>query len=232
MAREKTILVTGSNRGIGLEMVRQLSAMGHQVILTARDKSKGEKAAEQLAQQGLKVYFHLLDVTDEKTIADTSAFVQKQFGQLDVLINNAGILHSNAGLLTVSKSSVEEHMAANFYGPLLLIQAMYPLLKKSPEGRIINFATGMASLSNPGGGSAAYRLSKVALNGLTAILSAELHGTNIKVNSLDPGWVQTGMGGSGAPKTVAEGADTAVWLATAENIPTGKFFRNRKAIDW
>jgi NAD(P)-dependent dehydrogenase (short-subunit alcohol dehydrogenase family) len=228
----KIILVTGSNRGIGLELVRQLATMGHTVILSARDEAKGEKAAAQLTQQGLSIEFLPLDVSNEKSIHDAAALIKKKYDRLDVLINNAGILHGNASTLSVSKGSMEEHMATNFYGPMLLVQALLPLLKKSTDARIINFTTGMASLSSPGSGTAAYRLSKIALNGLTAILSADLQGTNIKVNSLDPGWVQTGMGGSSAPKTVSEGADTAVWLATADNIPSGKFFRNRKVTEW
>jgi NAD(P)-dependent dehydrogenase (short-subunit alcohol dehydrogenase family) len=228
----KIILVTGSNRGIGLELVRQLASMDHTLILSARDEAKGEKAAAQLAQQGLAVEFLLLDVSNEKSIHDAATIVKKKYDRLDVLINNAGILHGNADTLTVSKDSMEEHMATNFYGPLLLVQALLPLLKKSADARIINFTTGMASLSSPGSGTAGYRLSKIALNGLTAILSADLAGTNIKVNSLDPGWVQTGMGGNSAPKTVEEGADTAIWLAIADKIPTGKFFRNRRVVEW
>ncbi len=228
----KTILVTGSNRGIGLEIVNQLAVMGHTVILTARDKTKGEAAAAQLTRKKLDVHFIPLDVTSENDIQAARDLVRQQFGKLDVLVNNAGILHGSANTLTVSKQVLEQHMAANFYGPFLLVQAFYPLLKNSPEGRIINFSTSMSSLSAPGTGSAAYRLSKVALNGLTAVLSADLRGTNIKVNCLDPGWVQTDMGGSGAPDTVTKGADTAVWLATTDKIPTGKFFRNRKEISW
>ncbi len=228
----KIILVTGANRGIGLEIVRQLAGMGHRVILTARDEGKGEKAVAQLERQKLNVEFIPLDVSDEKSIRQVAEIIQKKYGHLDVLINNAGILHGSEGTLSVSRESLEEHMATNFYGPFLLVQALFPLLKKSEDGRIVNFTTGMASLSSPDGGTAAYRLSKIALNGLTAILSADLRGTNIKVNSVDPGWVKTDMGGSGAPKSVEEGADTAVWLATADKIPTGKFLRNRKEVAW
>ena|ERR1700730_11810332 len=230
--KQKIILVTGANKGIGLEIVRQLAKKGHQVILTARDQTKGNAAIEKLKAEGLKVHFIPLDVTNEGDIKNIKKEIHEKFGRLDVLINNAGILIGNQDSLNVSKGSVQEHLETNFYGPLLLSQQLLPLLQKSEEGRIINFSTSMARLSAPGSGTAAYRFSKVAVNGLTAMLSADLAGTNIKVNSLDPGWVQTDMGGRGATRSPAEGADTAVWLATADEIPTGKFFRDRKELAW
>ena len=230
--KKKIILVTGANKGIGFEIVRQLAKQGHQVILTARDKNKGLAAVERLAAEGLKVHFIPLDVTKEQEISNLKEEIQEKFGRLNVLINNAGILIGNENSVSVSKRSLQQHLDTNFFGPLLLSQQLIPLLQKSEEGRIINISTSMARLSAPGSGTAAYRLSKVALNGLTAMMSADLAGSNIKVNSLDPGWVQTDMGGAGASRSVTEGADTAVWLATAEKIPTGKFFRDRKELEW
>ncbi len=230
--KPKVIVVTGANRGIGLEIVRQLAKQGHEVLGTARDAINGKEPIEKLSGQGLKVYFFRLDVTNEKEIRELKDFIEEKFDRLDVLVNNAGMLIGEENSLHVSKDAVERHLQTNFIGPLMLSQHLVPLLRKSSEGRIINFATSMARLSAPGPGTAAYRFSKVALNGLTAMMAADLADTNIKVNSMDPGWVKTAMGGSGATRSVAEGADTAIWLATAEKIPSGKFFRDRKELGW
>ena len=230
--KQKVIVVTGANRGIGFEIARQLSKQGHHVIITARDANKGKQANEKLSGQGGKTLFIQMDVTRENDIRNLKDCLAENFGRLDVLINNAGILVGTDDSLQVSKATVQQHFETNFFGPLLVSQELLPLLRKSDEGRIINFSSSMARLSAPGPGTAAYRFSKVALNGLTAMMAADLADTNIKVNSLDPGWVKTDMGGSGANRSPAEGADTAVWLATAEKIPTGKFFRDRKELEW
>jgi NAD(P)-dependent dehydrogenase (short-subunit alcohol dehydrogenase family) len=171
-------------------------------------------------------------VTSEADINNLKDYLDEHFQKLDVLINNAGILIGNENSLKVSKELVQQHLDTNFLGSLLLSQKLIPLLKKSEDARIINFSSSMARLSAPGPATAAYRFSKVAVNGLTAMMAADLMDTNIKVNSIDPGWVKTDMGGAGASRTVVEGADTAVWLATAEKIPTGKFFRDRKELAW
>ncbi len=230
--KPKVIVVTGANKGIGFEIARQLAKNGHQVILTARDANKGKQANEKLAGQGWKTRFIQLDITKSADIQNLRDCIQEHFGHLDVLINNAGILQGDEDSVHVSKDAVQKHLDTNFLGPLLLSQQLIPLLKKSDDGRIINFSTSMARLTAPGPGTAAYRFSKVAMNGLTAMMAADLADSNIKVNSMDPGWVMTDMGGAGANRSVAEGADTAVWLATAPEIPTGKFFRDRKELDW
>jgi NAD(P)-dependent dehydrogenase (short-subunit alcohol dehydrogenase family) len=230
--KRKVIVVTGANRGIGYEIARQLAKSGHEVIITARDANKGKQAGEKLASQGWKTRFIQLDVTKTADIQNLRDCIEEHFGHLDVLINNAGILQGKENTLKVSRDSVQKHLDTNFLGPLILSQQMIPLLKKSEDGRIINFSTSMARLSAPGPGTAAYRFSKVAINGLTAMMAADLVESNIKVNSVDPGWVQTEMGGAGANRSVSEGADTAVWLATSPNIPTGKFFRDRKELEW
>jgi NAD(P)-dependent dehydrogenase (short-subunit alcohol dehydrogenase family) len=230
--KQKIIVVTGANRGIGFEIVRMLAKQGHEVVLTARDAQKGKEAQEKLAAQALKVHFIQLDVTNENDINRLKEYVEENFQRLDVLINNAGILVGNENSLNVSKQSVLSHLETNFLGPFLLSQRLIPVLRKSDEGRIINFSTSMARLSAPGPGTAAYRFSKVAVNGLTAMMAADLSDTNIKINSMDPGWVKTDMGGAGAGRSVSEGADTAVWLATTDQIPSGKFFRDRKVLDW
>ena len=230
--KPKVIVVTGSNKGIGFEIAWQLAKDGHEVILTARDANKGKQANEKLASQGWKTIFIQLDVTRSADIQNLRDCIEEHFGRLDVLINNAAILHGDEDSVHVSKDTVQRHLDTNFLGPLMLSQQLIPLLRKSEEGRIINFSTSMARLSAPGTGTAAYRFSKVAMNGLTAMMAADLAGSNIKVNCMDPGWVKTDMGGTGANRSVAQGADTAIWLATEPNIPSGKFFRDRKELDW
>jgi len=209
-----------------------LAKDGHEVILTARDANKGKQANEKLASQGWKTIFIQLDVTRSADIQNLRDCIEEHFGRLDVLINNAAILHGDEDSIHVSKDTVQRHLDTNFLGPLMLSQQLIPLLRKSEEGRIINFSTSMARLSAPGPGTAAYRFSKVAMNGLTAMMAADLADSNIKVNCMDPGWVKTDMGGTGANRSVAQGADTAIWLATEPNIPSGKFFRDRKELDW
>jgi len=230
--KPKVIVVTGANKGIGFEIAWQLAKTGHEIILTARDPNKGKQANEKLASQGWKTIFIQLDVTKSADIQNLRDCIEEHFGHLDVLINNAAILHGDEDSIHVSKDTVQKHLDTNFLGPLMLSQQLIPLLRKSEEGRIINFSTSMARLSAPGRGTAAYRFSKVAMNGLTAMMAADLAGSNIKVNCMDPGWVKTDMGGAGANRSVAEGADTAIWLATEPNIPSGKFFRDRKELEW
>jgi NAD(P)-dependent dehydrogenase (short-subunit alcohol dehydrogenase family) len=227
------VVVTGGNRGIGLEICRQLAARGAQVILTARNGGAAEAAVKKLAAQGLTVAFHQLDVTDDKSIAALRDFVKDTFGRLDVLMNNAGIISKGeAPALKVELATVRATFETNALGPLHLAQALAPLLKRSEHARIVNMSTGMAALSDNGGGYAAYRISKTALNAVTAILAAELKG-DVAINSVCPGWVRTEMGGRHADRDVAEGADTAVWLALdAPQKLTGKFLRDRKVIPW
>jgi NAD(P)-dependent dehydrogenase (short-subunit alcohol dehydrogenase family) len=229
---QKIILVTGANRGIGLQIVKDVAALGHIVILTARDETKGGQAAKELRRNNFNVHFIQLDAADETSIQRAAATVAEQFGKLDVLVNNAGIFNDTENSLKVSRQAVQEHLDVNFIGPLMISQAFIPLLEKSREGRIINFSSQMGRLNGMGGGSAAYRFSKTAINSLTTVMAADLAGKNIRVNSMCPGWVKTDMGGAGAYRSLEEGAGTAVWLATAEKIPTGKFFADRKETEW
>jgi NAD(P)-dependent dehydrogenase (short-subunit alcohol dehydrogenase family) len=226
----KTILVTGGNRGIGLEICKQLAELGHAVIMGTRDIEKGQKEVKILKG---KIYVRQLDVINETDINNLVIDIKKNFGALDVLINNAGILLGSEGTAEANMEEVRQTMEANFYGPWRISQLMLPLLDKSKEGRIINMSSSMGAWESLAlGGHAAYRLSKTALNGLTVQMSNELSNTKIKVNAMSPGWVRTDMGGAGASLSVEEGADTATWLATAEEIPTGKFFKARKEISW
>jgi len=227
------VLVTGANRGIGFEICRQLAARGADVILTARKPAAGTAAVKKLAAQKLMVEFHRLDVTDAHGIAALRDFVKEKYGRLDVLINNAGIIaKGEAPALKVDLATVRTTLETNAFGPLHLAQALVPLLKRSKHARIVNVSSGMGALSDNSGGYAAYRISKTALNGITAILAAELRGF-VAVNAVCPGWVKTDLGGPGADREVAEGAATPVWLALdAPQTLTGKFLRDREVIPW
>jgi len=234
----KVAVVTGANRGIGLEVCRQLADRGILVILTSRDKDSGLIACEELQKNELAARHHSLDVTHAASIEGLALFMEKEFGRCDILINNAGIFPdtdsgSPGSIFTARTDTINKALVTNVYGPLLMCQALIPLMRKNNYGRIINISSGLGQLSEMGGSYPAYRISKTAINALTRMLNAELEGTNILVNSMCPGWVKTRMGGPEAPRSVEEGADTAVWLATLpDNGPRGKFFRDRKEIPW
>jgi NAD(P)-dependent dehydrogenase (short-subunit alcohol dehydrogenase family) len=227
------IVVTGGNRGIGFEICRQLASRGAQVVLTARKAKAGREATEKLAAQKLATRFHPLDVTSSDSALALRDFLDRTYGRLDVLINNAGIISvDDASGLEVKLSTVRATLETNTLAPLQLSQTLIPLLKRSRAGRIVNMSSGMGALSDMGGGYAAYRISKAALNAVTGILAAELRGA-VAVNSMCPGWVRTDMGGTNAERDVSQGADTAVWLALdAPQDLSGKFLRDRKVISW
>lgn len=227
---EKIAVVTGSNRGIGREIVNQLVDKGFKVVPTIRS----EKSADELtAQLGDSVQPMVLDVSIESSIISFGVEFRKSFQYLDLLINNAGIM-GRSPILEFNMDQINGVLATNFMGPLLLTRELLPLLKKSNEPRVVNISSGLGALNEMGGGYAAYRISKTALNAFTAILSSELNqaGINAMVNSMCPGWVKTDMGGMDAHRSVEQGAETAMWLATEKGIPTGKFFRDREVIPW
>jgi NAD(P)-dependent dehydrogenase (short-subunit alcohol dehydrogenase family) len=227
-------LVTGANRGIGLEIVKQLAEVGFKVILSARDRKMGEAITSEIKNTGHDVTFHVLDVTNESSIIEAVRFIEKMSGRLDVLINNAAILiDSNQNALSIPSDMLRNVLETNLIGPFRLCQEVIPLMKKNKYGRIVNISSGMGAFNEMGSGYPSYRISKTSLNAMTKILAAELSGSNILVNSMCPGWVRTEMGGPGATRSVAEGADTAVWLAQLpDNGPSGAFFRDRRQISW
>src|SRR3984885_3492204 len=218
------VAVTGGNRGIGFEICRQLAGRGAHVVLTARKTAAGKAAIEKLAKEKLAAEFHALDVTDGKSIAALRDFLNDRYSRLDVLINNAGVIAKGENsALKVDLATVRTTVETNTLGPLRLAQELAPLLKRSKSGRIINMSSGMGELSDNSGGHAAYRLSKTALNGVTATLAAELHGPG-PVNSRLPGWGRAGMGRPAANVEVADGPDSRVWLAPDRPQKlTGKF---------
>jgi NAD(P)-dependent dehydrogenase (short-subunit alcohol dehydrogenase family) len=238
MAETRIALVTGANRGIGLEIVRQLARKGLIAVLGARDPDKGRAAAATLTSEGLEAPVVALDVTDADSVRAAVAEVMDLFGRIDVLVNNAAILKEgfspeDASVLDAPTEVVRATFETNTLGPLRLIQAVVPHMQARGYGRIVNLSSGAGQLAEMGGGFPAYRMSKAALNALTRITAAELGSGDIKVNSMCPGWVKTEMGGPDATRSVEKGAETAVWLATLpEDGPTGGFFRDKKPIPW
>ena len=226
-----TALVTGGNRGIGREICRQLASMGHTVLLGSRDPAAGEAAAADLRGQGLDVTAVTIDVAKAASVGACARALQKEGHHVDVLVNNAGVL-ADGPLLTGSTKPMEEGLAVNLMGPLRTARAFMPAMAERGWGRVVNVSSGWGAFSRGLEGPAAYAVSKAALNALTVRLARDA-GSGVKVNCMCPGWVQTRMGGEGANRPVAEGADTAVWLATLpDDGPSGGFFRDRKPIDW
>jgi len=236
MTVRRVAVVTGANRGIGLEICRQLARRGGiRVVLTARNETKGKAATGQLRDEGLEVDFHELDVTSEQSVKTFAGWLEGTCNRCDILVNNAGIAVDPRGsrFLDSRPATYRQTLDTNFFGPLLLTQALLPLMKRDRYGRIVNISSGQGQLADMGVGTPAYRISKTALNALTCVIAAELTGSGILVNSMCPGWVKTDMGGPGAPRTVQQGADTAIWLATLpDDGPSGGFFRERRPIAW
>jgi len=232
----KIALVTGANRGIGQQICADLAAKNIQVILTSRDLQKGEAAAQiiRASQPQVQIVVQQLDVTSDESVNALHDFVLKTYGRLDILVNNGAILiDDDVSIFNLDIPRLQATLEANLYGPLRLCQAFIPLMQTNGYGRVVNVSSEMGQLSDMGVGTAAYRISKTALNSLTTIFAAEVGRGNIKINCCTPGWVRTDMGGPSAHKSVAEGADTPVWLATLpDDAPTGQFFANREIIAW
>ncbi|WNC72184.1 SDR family oxidoreductase [Thalassotalea psychrophila] len=232
----KVALVTGGNGGIGFAIAKQLAEQGIRVIITGRDVEKLKHAVNELKQQELNVEGVLLDVTSEQQCQNLIDDIDVNYGCLDILINNAGIaIDQWQSGLTIAKDVVEQTMTTNVYGPLSLMQAALPIMKRQKYGRIVNISSELASFNTMEMGmTLAYRMSKAALNSMTKILALELADyPNIKINAAAPGWVKTALGGEDAPLSPEQGADTPVWLATLDaDGPNGGFFRERNPYPW
>ncbi|MBT2654613.1 SDR family oxidoreductase [Bacillus sp. ISL-18] len=235
MSHDKQVaLVTGGNRGIGYELVKQLALIGFKIILTSRDQEKGKEAAKKLRALDLDVSFVEMDVTNQESIHQAAVTINEQYGRLDVLINNAGVyLDENKKLLNMNPSILEKTMATNFFGVYYCLQSFMPIMEKRGYGRIITISSEYGAMSEMADrGAGAYKLSKFALNGLTQLVAAEIKG-DIKINAADPGWVSSDMGGPSAPRTPKQAAESILWLATlGPEGPNGGFFRDGKRIDW
>lgn len=251
MSSGKVAFITGANKGIGLETARGLGKLGITVVLASRDEARGWAAAEKLRAEGIAdveaVRFDVTRPEDHRAIA---RHLEERYGKLDILVNNAGVHVEQAdfgnpdGFNTTSKTTPEElrqTFETNFFAVVALTQALLPLIRKAPAGRIVNLSSVLGSLtihSDPSSPiyakkSFAYDASKTALNAFTVHLAQELRGTKIKVNSAHPGWVKTDMGGAAAPMEVSEGGRTSVQLATLPNDgPTGGYFHLGEPLPW
>ena len=231
---QRVALVTGANKGIGFEVVRQLSRKGFHVFLGARNAAAGRAATEKLRSEGAGgINFLEIDVSNLESVRRSAEEFSRVSDHLDSLVNNAGIaLDEDVDVLKISVETFETTLRTNTLGPLTVSQAFVPLLKKSSAPRIVNVSSGGGQLADGADGwSPAYCISKTALNGVTSQLAAAL--PNFAVNSVCPGWVRTDMGGANATRSVAEGAAGIVWLAAdAPQKETGKFWRDRKVIPW
>ncbi|MBB6672124.1 SDR family NAD(P)-dependent oxidoreductase [Cohnella nanjingensis] len=247
-------LVTGANRGIGREIAYQLALKGLHVLIGCRDEDKGRNTVEELRREGLAVELQIVDVNDIESVRMMAETLNRQYGRLDVLVNNAGILRDHGvSVLDVEESVIKETLETNYFGALRMIQAAIPLMKEHKYGRIVNLSSGLGAFEvmqrqgflGLNGSTSSYRISKTMLNALTCLVAQDVAEMGIKVNAACPGRVQTEMGrstatasqtmaeGLPAPVTVAEGADTAVWLATLDDEgPNGRFFRERRLAAW
>ena len=217
----KRAFVTGGNRGIGLAIAKGLADQGHEVLIGVRDRAAGEAAARKMGATAVE-----LDLTDPASIARAA----DQLRGVDILINNAGVLGS--GRLLDNPQDFADSMAVMVHGPYLLMHHLTPHMVAQGYGRVVNVSSGWGAFSDGVAGPASYGVAKAALNALT-VAAARTLPRSVKVNAMCPGWVRTRMGGMGATRSPAEGADTAIWLATLPDTgPTGGFFRDRKPIDW
>jgi NAD(P)-dependent dehydrogenase (short-subunit alcohol dehydrogenase family) len=245
MAEVKVALITGANKGLGLETGRQLGKLGYIVLLGSRDALKGEVAARQLRDDEVDAQVVKLDVTKQSDIDAVAARIESEFGKLDVLVNNAGVMIEKGWTKNTTSETTLANLRATFeanvFAVFAVTKALLPLLLKSEAGRIVNVSSilGSVSMQATNGSSTygtklfAYNASKAALNMLTISLAHELRKTKVKVNSAHPGWVKTDLGGSAAPMSVVEGAKTEVELATlGEDGPSGGFFHLGEEIAW
>ena len=202
--------------------------------LTSRKVNQGLEAAEQLKREGGEIVFRPLDVTSQRQIKDLKHYVERYFGGADVLVNNAAVYPDEGrGVLEVESAVYHSTMDTNLFGPLMLCQEIVPGMVERGYGRVVNVSSGAGQISSMVGDTPSYRLSKLALNGLTLMLADEVRGSNVLVNAVCPGWVRTEMGGSAAPRSIEQGADSIIWLATLpDGGPSGGFYRDRALIPW
>jgi NAD(P)-dependent dehydrogenase (short-subunit alcohol dehydrogenase family) len=242
---KKVALITGGNKGIGLETGRQLGKLGITILVASRDLTRGEVAAAELKGEGIDARAVKLDVVSGADVTAAVAWVEKEYGHLDILVNNAGVLldteRSKNRTSTTSHQILRDTFETNLFAVVAVTQAFLPLLRKSAAGRIVNLSSVLGSLTyhaTPGSPvydakSFAYDTSKAALNSFTIHLAHELKATKIKVNSAHPGWVKTEMGGEGAMMELTDGAKTSVELATLpDDGPSGGYFHMGAILPW
>ena len=229
-------LVTGANRGLGFEIARQLLARGLRVVLTGRDEAATSRALEALGAAGKNALAVRLDVTDPASIAAARRTAEERLGPVDVVVNNAAVLiHETDEPLSIPRDAFRTTFDTNLFGAIEVCRVFVPRMAERGYGRVVNMSSGVGQFARLSTYAPAYSISKAALNAFTRVLAATYQGRRggVLVNAVDPGWVRTDMGGKSAPRSVEQGADTAVWLATLpESGPTGGFFRDRRGIPW
>lgn len=231
METRRTALVTGANRGLGYEVAKELAGRGMRVILTGRDPAAVAKAAAVLRAKGGATAAFAMDVADREAVERCAGWLRGEAERVDVLVNNAAVYPGDT-LLSALAEELQRTFETNFWGAVWTCRAWLPGMLERGYGRVVNVSSGYGSLAEGLEGPAAYALSKAALNALTLRLASEVSG-DVKVNAVCPGWVRTRMGGGGATRSVEQGADTIVWLATLDRDgPNGGFFRDRKRIEW
>lgn len=229
-----TALITGATRGIGFEIGRKFARRGWHVVLGARAVQDGQKAVATLEHAGGQASFLPLDVRDSASIHAAAQAFARLADHLDVLVNNAGIHpDEDVDILAISRDQLTATFQTNTFGPVVVTQAFLPFLRQARRARVINVSSGYGQLGELAPTVPSYSLSKLALNGVTLMFAEALKTHGFAVNAMCPGWVRTAMGGPTASRSVEEGGDTAVWLATeASPELTGKFFRDRQEIPW
>jgi NAD(P)-dependent dehydrogenase (short-subunit alcohol dehydrogenase family) len=233
--RDRVALVTGANRGLGLETTRQLLAQGMTVVMAGRDESALQGARTALGERGReRAHVVPMDVTDVDSITAAHRMVNERVGAIDVLVNNAAVLlFETDGLLSIPPSGFRETFETNVFGVIEVCRRFVPDMAQRRSGRVVNVSSGAGQLAKMSTYAPAYSVSKAALNAVTRILAGTYQRSGILVNAVDPGWVRTDMGGPAAPRSVEAGADTIVWLATLpDDGPTGGFFHDRRPIEW
>jgi NAD(P)-dependent dehydrogenase (short-subunit alcohol dehydrogenase family) len=234
-ARQHVALVTGANRGLGLETSRQLLARGMTVVMAGRDHAALERARNSLEHDGRgRAIAIALDVTDSDSIAAAHRFLKTRIGPVDVIVNNAAVLlFENDDVLSIPLDGYRETFGTNVFGVVSVCREFVPEMARRRYGRVVNVSSGAGQLATMSTYAPAYSMSKAALNAFTRILASTYRDAGVLVNAVDPGWVRTDMGGPSAPRSLQEGADTIVWLATLpDDGPTGGFFHDRRAMEW
>jgi len=232
--RTRVALVTGANRGLGLETTRQLLARGLHAVLAGRDDRALDGALASLGNVDDRAMTVQMDVTDASSIRDAQRAVAERFGGVDVLVNNAAVLlFENEDVLSIPKDAYRRTFETNLFGAIEVARVFVPEMARAGYGRVVNVSSGAGQLARMSDYAPAYSMSKTALNAFTRILASTYRDSGVLVNAVDPGWVRTDMGGPSAPRSPQEGADTIVWLATLpDDGPTGGFFHDRRPIDW
>ncbi|MEO0600102.1 MAG: SDR family NAD(P)-dependent oxidoreductase [Myxococcota bacterium] len=236
MLEQRVAVVTGANRGLGLQTARMLVDLGWAVVITARgDQATPAVTSLEAERPDARLLAATLDVTDTDRARAMARDVQDRWGRVDALVNNAGAIFDDPSAATLDQDAAQvlRSLDTNAVGALRVTQALGSLLGANGGANVVNVSSGMGALNGMGGGHVGYRMSKAAMNAMTRVLHSELHGRGVRVNAVCPGWVRTDMGGSSASRSVEDGASGIVWAATLPTDgPSGGFFRDGQPIDW